>query len=49
MIQVSWLPVGDAEGDPFIVREFISSEIPVQEGGLGIFFAETGTPNAPIN
>ena len=29
LIQVSWLPLG-AEGDPFVQREFISSEIVVQ-------------------
>ena len=30
MLQVSWLPEGGGGGDPFIVREFISSEIVVQ-------------------
>ena len=30
MLQVSWLPLGGAAGDPFIVRESISSEIVVQ-------------------
>lgn len=30
MLQVSWLPSGGAAGDPFIQREFISSEIVVQ-------------------